>query len=110
LVAIVTSTVMASMYLFASLASASGFPTCFNCQETARINKQRPTRAACPIYAPDAVIKFDCVKYECANSKYSWVTESKGTFCQWGNSDDGDCPPGRNCIYPTDLGPTPTGG
>ncbi|MFX8907017.1 hypothetical protein ABTM87_19495, partial [Acinetobacter baumannii] len=50
-------------------------------------------------YAPDASIKFDCVKYECADQKYSWVTVTKGTVCQWGIVDDGDCPPGRNCVY-----------
>ncbi|MFX5344526.1 hypothetical protein ABTC63_22080, partial [Acinetobacter baumannii] len=65
-VAVVTSSVMATLYLFVNLANAQAFPACKNCQETARINKQRPGKAWCPIYAPDASIKFDCVKYECA--------------------------------------------
>lgn len=102
-VAVATSAVMASFYLLVNLASASGFPICKTCTETARINKQRPGTYSCPVYAPDPAIKFDCVRYSCLDGKYSWVTEQKGTVCQWGVTDDGDCPPGRTCFWPTEI-------
>ena len=103
--AVATSIVIGSLYLFATVAvskQSTDLPSCVGCVETARVHRERLGSMSCPIYAPDPDLHFDCVKYKCG-LRYSWNEEPQGTVCQFGTPNDPLCTPDRTCVF-TNMG------